>query len=301
MLDRSDAVLTSLQPRASRLRVVRGLEQFATTKPLGAISAVTVIVLILIAIFAPIVAPYKPDRSFTDNVLAGPSAKHWFGGDNNGRDVFSRIVYGTRISFQVGFGSVLLGTTVAAVIGLVSGYLGGAVDLFIQRIVDMFMAFPSLILLLLIVAVFGQGLDKVIYAIALSLAIAPSRVVRGAVIVERGKTYVEAARVLGAGPLRILSRHILVNVLPVIIVIASLAVGAAILIEAGLSFIGLGVPPPAVSWGRMIGAPEARSYFIVAPWLAIFPGLALSVTIWSLNMLGDAIRDVLDPRLRGMH
>jgi peptide/nickel transport system permease protein len=259
---------------------------------------VVIVALVLIAVFAPIVAPYSPNKSFADALFKGPSAKHLFGGDNIGRDVLSRVIYGARASLQVGLISVLIGIAGATVIGLVSGYVGGWIDLVLQRLIDIFMGFPSIILLLLIVSVFGRSLQNTILAISLFLVFSPSRVIRSAVLVEREQPYVLAERSLGATGLRILLRHVLVNLIPLIIVMVSIAIGGAILIEAGLSFLGLGVPPPAVSWGRMVGS-DSRVYFSKAPWLAVFPGIALSLTIFAFNMLGDALRDHLDPRLRG--
>lgn len=291
-------VISTLQDRSPAVtRRMSAVKKFAVSKPIGALSAVTIVLLIVVAVCAPVLAPRDPLRSYSDAVFAHPNRHYIFGGDNVGRDVFSRVIYGARVSLWVGFTSALIGITLASIIGLTSGFVGGKVDVVIQRIVDVFMAFPSLILLLMIVAVFGSGMRNVIISIAIFLAVAPSRVIRSAVLVERNKQYVLAEQALGASPLRILVRHVLINVLPVVIVSASISIGAAILIEASLSFLGLGVPPPAISWGRMIGG-DARSFFIVAPWLAIFPGIALSLTIFSFNMLGDALRDLLDPQLR---
>jgi peptide/nickel transport system permease protein len=269
-------------------------------KPLGTWGGAFVIVLlVLIALAAPVIAPYDPNKQRAEALFAEPSLAHPFGGDNNGRDVLSRVMYGARISLLVGLTSVALGTTAATVIGMVSGYLGGWVDMIIQRIVDSFMAFPGLVLLLLYVAVFGPGLRNTILAIALFLVFAPSRVVRSAAIGLKQNVYIEAARALGASDRRILLRHILPNLMPVVIVIASIGVGGAILTEASLSFLGLGIPPPSVSWGYMLGGAGARASFLKAPWVAIFPGLVLALTVYAFNMFGDALRDVLDPRMRG--
>ncbi len=269
-------------------------------KPLGTWGgAFVILILVVVAVGAPVIAPYDPNAQVADALFAPPSLAHPFGGDNNGRDVLSRVIYGARISLLVGLTSVALGTTAATLLGMVSGYLGGWIDIVIQRIVDSFMAFPGLVLLLLYVAVFGPGLQNTIFAIALFLVFAPSRVIRSATLGLTQNVYIDAARTLGASDLRILLRHILPNVMPIVIIIASIGVGGAILTEASLSFLGLGVPPPSVSWGYMLGGAGARASFLKAPWVAIFPGVALSLTVYAFNMFGDALRDVLDPRLRG--
>ena len=269
-------------------------------KPLGTWGGAFVIVLlVVVALAAPLVAPYDPNQQEAEALFAPPSLRHPFGGDNNGRDVFSRVVYGARISLLVGLSAVALGTTAATLVGMVSGYVGGWVDIILQRVVDSFMAFPGLVLLLLYVAVFGPGLRNTILAIALFLVFGPSRVLRATTLGLKQQVYIEAARTLGANDVRILTRHILPNLLPVVIVVASIGVGGAILTEASLSFLGLGIPPPSVSWGYMLGGAGARASFLKAPWVALFPGLVLSLTVYAFNMFGDALRDVLDPRLRG--
>lgn len=269
-------------------------------KPLGTWGgAFLVLVFVVVALGAPWIAPYDPNVQQADALFAPPSLAHPFGGDNNGRDVFSRVIYGARISLLVGITAVALGTTAATIIGMVSGFMGGWVDMVMQRIVDSFIAFPGLVLLLLYVAVFGPGLRNTILAIALFLVFAPSRVIRATTLGLKNQVYVEAARTLGASDARILYRHILPNLVPVVIVIATIGIGGAILTEASLSFLGLGIPPPSVSWGYMLGGAGARASFLKAPWVAIFPGLALSLTVYAFNMFGDALRDVLDPRLRG--
>jgi peptide/nickel transport system permease protein len=282
-----------------RLAVLpQALGRWCGRYPLGAFGAAVIVLVILMAVFAPAIAPYSPNKSFADALFKGPSAQHLLGGDNIGRDVLSRVIYGSRVSLEVGLFSVAVGTLGATLLGLLSGFAGGWLDMTLQRVIDMFMAFPSIVLLLLIVAVFGPSLRNTILAISLFLVFAPSRIIRSAVLVEREQPYVLAERSLGATQSRILFRHIFVNIVPLVIVMVSIAIGGAILIEASLSFLGLGVPPPAVSWGRMIGS-DARAYFLKAPWMAIFPGAALSLTIFAFNVLGDALRDQLDPRLRG--
>jgi peptide/nickel transport system permease protein len=264
---------------------------------MGGFAAALVCGVILTAIFADHIAPYDPMVGSPNDVFLPPSRKHLFGTDNVGRDVLSRVIFGARISLVVGVASVALGTACGAVIGLLSGFVGGRFDMFVQRVIDVLMSVPGLVLLLLIVAVFGAGMRNVIFAIAFFLATGPSRIVRGAVLVERDREYVIAARMVGASGLRIMVRHVLPNVVPVVIVGASVGVSTAILTEASLSFLGLGVPPPSVSWGRMIGG-DARTFFLVAPWLALFPGAALSMTVFGFNILGDTVRDLVDPRMR---
>lgn len=274
--------------------------RMAREKPLGTWGGAAVILLFMVmAIGAPVIARVDPNRQDADALFVSPSIEHPFGGDNNGRDVFSRVVHGARISLLVGISSVLLGTTAATLLGMISGYAGGWVDAVLQRVVDSFMAFPGIVLLLLYVAIYGPGLQNTIFAIALFLVFAPSRVIRATTLGLKQNVYIEAARTLGASNTRIVLRHIFPNLVPVVIVIASIGIGGAILTEASLSFLGLGIPPPSVSWGYMLGGSGARSSFLKAPWMAIFPGAALSLTVYAFNMFGDALRDILDPRLRG--
>ena len=280
----------------------RSLLEVARRKPLGTAGAVVTLVLIFSAIFAPLIAPFDPyDFNLTEGGLPirqqAPNGEFLFGTDALGRDVFSRIIYGSRVSLMVGFLSVALGVTVGTAIGLASGYWGGKVDQILQRIVDTFMAFPGIVLALAVVAVLGQSLFNIILVIAIVIAPGSSRVVRGAVLAIKENIYIEAARSIGASDLRIAPRHILPNVVAPIIILATVWVGNAIVIEAALSFLGLGTPPPTPTWGGML-AGEGQRNLENAPWLAIFPGLAISIVVLSFNMLGDALRDVLDPRLR---
>jgi peptide/nickel transport system permease protein len=220
------------------------------------------------------------------------------GSDNLGRDIWSRVVYGARISVTVGFGAVLIANVLAAGIGITSGYLGGKYDLCVQRVVDAWQSFPFLVVILSIMAVLGPGLLNIIIALGFLGAANASRVVRGATVSVAQNVYIEAARALGAGHLRVMARHILPNVAATIIVWATIGLGAFILAESALSFLGFGVPPPYPSWGGMLSG-SGRSFFSQAPWMAIYPGLAISLAVFGFNMLGDALRDVLDPRLRG--
>lgn len=278
-------------------RQVRALWRFAREQPLGAISALLIAMLTLTAVFAPVIAPYSATAR-AGEALIGPSSSHWMGTDNFGRDEFSRIILGSRSAMTVGLGVAAIGTLGALITGLVSGYFGGVVDLVIQRLVDGIMALPSIVVVLGVLSFVGGGELSVTLLLGLLFAPSSSRIIRGAVMTVANATYVEAARAMGTPMSRILLRHVLPNVFAPAMVVATLAVGNAILAVAALSFLGFGITPPTPSWGGMLSA-EGQSYMEVAPWLAIFPGIAISITVFSFNMFGDALRDVLDPRLRG--
>jgi peptide/nickel transport system permease protein len=280
------------------VRVSKGLLKFVRAKPLGAIGAVIILLMVIAAVFAPVIARHDYAKINPRNRLEGPSAQYWFGTDQIGRDMFARIIYGARVAIGVGLTSTILGVGVGALIGLVSGYFGGKLDSVLMRIVDAMQAFPGLILAMALVAVLGYGLEKAFIAIALTLIPRPARVVRGSVLAARAMPWVEAARTVGCGDARIIFRHIMPNVFAQIIVLASLVLGIAILIEASLSFLGLGVQPPTPAWGSMLSGAGAQ-YFETAPRLAILPGVAISLAVFAFNLFGDALRDVLDPRLRG--
>lgn len=271
-------------------------------KPLGAVSAVVILGLLAVAILAPLLAPRDPyalnlnERGLPIR-MQGPTAAFPLGTDPLGRDVLSRIIYGTRVSLVVGFASVILGTTLGTVLGLLSGYWEGRLDSVIQRAVDTTMAIPGIVLALAVMSVLGQSLTNIILVIALVIAPGASRVVRGAVLAVKQSTFVDAAQALGASPGRIVTRHVLPNVFAPILVIATVWLGNAIVIEAALSFLGLGTPPPTPTWGAMLSG-EGRRNLETAPYLAIFPGVAISVVVLAFNMLGDALRDLLDPQLR---
>ena len=283
-------------------RVWHHVASVVQRKPLGAASAVVILALFAVAVLAPVLAPYDP-YDFNLNAaglplrMQPPTTAFPLGTDPLGRDVLSRIIYGSRVSLIVGFASVILGTAVGTALGLLSGYLEGQVDYVIQRAVDTTMAIPGLVLALAVVSVLGQSLTNVIVVIAVVIAPGASRVVRGAVLALKQQAFIDAALALGASPPRIIARHVLPNVFAPILVIATVWLGNAIVIEAALSFLGLGTPPPTPTWGAMLSA-EGRRNLETAPHLAIFPGLAISVVVLAFNMLGDAIRDVLDPRLR---
>jgi peptide/nickel transport system permease protein len=255
-------------------------------------------VFFIVAIFAGLLAPYGFNEQFRTEFLDPPSLGHWFGTDNIGRDIFSRIIYGARITMLVGVVGSATSLVVSVVIGLPSGYFGGKFDIILQRFIDAWLVFPGLILLILLVAIVGPGLWNIVFILGLSYGLGGSRSVRGAVIGIRQNAYVDAAEATGASTIRILLRHLLPNVAPFLLVLVTTRMPGMMLAEAGLSFLGLGVPPPTPSWGGMLSG-AAINYMYAAPMLAIYPGAALSIVVFSSNMFGDALRDLLDPRLRG--
>ena len=277
---------------------MRSLWLFCRRKPLGAIGGTLVLGMIVLALFAHWIAPHSYDDSIRGARMKPPGAQFWMGTDNLSRDIWSRVVYGARVSITVGFGAVLLGNALATAIGITSGYFGGKYDMAVQRVVDAWQSFPFLVVILSLMAVLGPGMLNVILALGILGAAAASRVIRGATISVLQNAYIEAARAMGAGHLRIMLRHVLPNVAATIIILATIGLGGAILAESALSFLGFGVPPPYPSWGAMLSG-SGRSYMYRAPWMAIWPGAAISLAVFGFNMLGDALRDVLDPRLRG--
>jgi peptide/nickel transport system permease protein len=250
------------------------------------------------AIFAGFIAPYDPIAQKVSDSLHSPSSQYWFGTDRFGRDVLSRTIYGSRISMWVGFASVSLAASVGTLLGLLSGYCGGWVDNVISRIMDIFFSFPAILLAIAIAAMLGPGMNNALLAIAIVYSPLFSRVVRGSVLAERNKEYIEAARGIGASNRRVVGMHLLPNVLPPIIVQGSVTLSHAILMESYVSFLGLGIQPPQASWGSMLN--EGRAYLEAAPWISIFPGVAVMLAVLAFNLLGDGLRDVLDPRLRSV-
>ena len=267
-------------------------------KPLGTVGGIITLLLLLTGIFADLVAPYGMNETWVGGFLTPPSAKFWLGTDNLGRDMLSRIIYGARISVIVGLAAASLGTIVSAVIGIMSGYIGGKLDLIVQRAVDTWMCLPALIISMVLVIIMGASMWTIIIALAFTWGIPGSRVIRGAVISIRDNVYVEAARAIGCPTTRILTRHILPNVMATVIILFSIRVPGMVLAEASLSFLGFGIPPPDPSWGGMLSG-SGRQYMFMAPWMAIWPGLALAIVVYGINMFGDAVRDITDPRMRG--
>jgi peptide/nickel transport system permease protein len=260
--------------------------------------ALVFLIFVLAAVFAPILAPYGVNETSLYRRLQAPTSAFPFGTDHLGRDMLSRILIGGQLSMTVAVLTSALATLVSLVIGMTAGYFGGRVDMVTQRFVDAWMIFPDLIMLVVVISVLGPGVPQIIVVLGLLYGVGGSRIVRGAVMSIRETTYTRAAQTIGASSLHILLRHVLPNIAPVVILLFTSRIGAVILAEAGLSFLGLGVPPPAPTWGGMLSG-TGRSYMYVAPWLAIVPGLCLTLVVFSINVFGDALRDLIDPRMRG--
>jgi peptide/nickel transport system permease protein len=271
--------------------------KFIRQRPLGAIGAAIVLVMAVLAATAGVIAPYDPLETDYAAMLAAPDAKHWLGTDAFGRDVLSRVIYGSRTALMVGLGASLLGASIGSLIGVASAYFAGRTDLIVQRVMDVFFAFPVIILALAVVAVLGTGAGNVILAIAAPMIPRCARVVRSSALAVREMPYVDAARAAGFGSGRIILRHMLPNVMAPILIMATAFLGEAILLEASLSFLGLGVQEPTAAWGLMLRG-AAVQFAESAPWMAIFPGLAITLAVFGFNLFGDSLRDALDPRLR---
>src|SRR5947208_6861204 len=278
-------------PRAAALTL-----RFAREKPPRTIGGVIILGLLVMAVFADRIAPYAYDESIAR--MKPPSARFWIGTDNLGRDIWSRVVYGARISVTVGLASGALATSIATAIGISSAYVGGAYDIVVQRVVDAWLSFPGLVIVLSLMAALGPGLLNLILALSVLGAAGASRVIRGSTLSLMQNPYIEAARAIGAGHARVILCYVLPNVMATILILATIGLGTVILAEAGLSFLGFGIPPPYPSWGGMLSG-SGRTFMYYAPWMALFPGVAISLAVFGFNMLGDALRDVLDPRLRG--
>jgi peptide/nickel transport system permease protein len=287
-------------PAATRRQgsVGSALWRFIRKKPLGAAGGVLIAVMVLTAVFAEVLATHDPIATDAAHTLAPPSAEHWLGSDHLGRDIYSRIVHGARVSLIVGLASTLLGSVLGGVIGLLSGYIGGKTDLVAQRVLDILQGLPLLVLALVMSASLGPSIENVVIAISIPIIPRAARVIRSSVLTIREMQYVEAAGAVGVSHLRIAFRHILPNTMGPFIVLCTAQLGSAILVEATLSFLGLGVPEPYPSWGRMLSV-SAAEYAQKAPHLVLFPGIAISLAVFGSNLLGDALRDTLDPRLRG--
>lgn len=290
---------------AARPGLGPALATFARRKPLGVIGGVILVVLVATAILGPAIAPFDPYETHVPYKYAGPGTiyeptgqRFWLGADQLGRDTLSRLIYGARVSLYVSLVSVGVGVTLGAFVGIVSAYFGGAVDLVVQRAVDSLMAFPAIILALAIVALAGVSLRNVILALIVLLAPAAARVVRAQALAVKEMDYIQAARAAGAGPWRAIFQHMVPNCAAPYIVFATANLGYAVVVEAALSFLGVGTPPDVPSWGGMLSI-TGQKYVEVSPWLVVFPSVVVSLTVFGFNLLGDALRDVLDPRLRG--
>ena len=271
--------------------------RFTRQRPLGALGAAIIVIMIVAAVLAGFVAPYDPLTTDYASMLQAPSSFHWFGTDSFGRDVFTRILYGSRTALWIGFASSFLGATLGGIIGVTSAYFGGKIDLVLQRFMDLLLSFPLVILALVVVSLLGSGMTNVIFAITVPMVPRCALVVRSSALALREMPFVEAARALGSGPLHIIIRHMMPNVMAPYLIMLTAFLGQAILLEASLSFLGLGVTEPQAAWGLMLRG-AAVEFAERAPWMAIYPGLAISLSVFAFNLFGDSLRDALDPKLR---
>jgi len=290
-------VLSELVEAPPPHRWLAATVEFCRRRPLGAVGAVIVVLNLAVALSAGALAPYDPLTTDYGAMLGSPGRAHWLGTDAFGRDVLSRIAYGSRTAMLVGFACAVLGATLGTVIGVTSAYFGGKVDLLVQRIMDVFLAFPLIILALAVVSILGNGIVNVIPAIAIPMIPRAALVTRSSALAIREMPYVDAARAAGFRHRRIILRHMLPNVMAPFLILLTAFLGQAILLEASLSFLGLGVAEPTPAWGLMLRG-AAVQFAETAPWMAIFPGLAISLAVFGFNLFGDSLRDALDPRLR---
>jgi len=290
-------VVADVPEARRRSRWWAAVRDFCRRRPLGAIGAVVVALNIVVGLTANVISPYDPLATDYGAMLARPSMAHWLGTDAFGRDVLSRILYGSRTAMIVGFACAFVGATVGAVIGVASAYFAGKIDLLIQRVMDIFLAFPLIILALAVVSILGTGMTNVIMAITIPMIPRAALVTRSSALAIREMPYVDAARAAGFRHVRIIMRHMLPNVMAPYLIMLTAFLGQAILLEASLSFLGLGVSEPTAAWGLMLRG-AAVQFAETAPWMAIFPGLAISLAVFAFNLFGDSLRDALDPRLR---
>jgi peptide/nickel transport system permease protein len=293
---RADLATATAEPAASA-RWWAAVRDFARRRTLGAVGAVVVLIMIVVAIFAGPLAPYDPLAVDFGAMLTKPSAAHWLGSDAFGRDVLSRLIYGSRTALLVGFGAALLGATLGAVLGVGSAYFGGRVDLYLQRLMDIFLSFPLIILALALVAILGNSIPNLIMAITVPMIPRAALVIRSSALTIREMPYVDAARAAGFGHARIILRHMLPNVVAPYLIMLTAFLSQAILAEASLSFLGLGVQEPTPAWGLMLRG-AAVDFAEAAPWMGLFPGLSISLAVFAFNLFGDSLRDALDPKLR---
>jgi peptide/nickel transport system permease protein len=289
-----DSLARARRPRARWLQAVL---DFTRQRPLGTIGAVIILVMSVVGLSAQWLAPYDALQTDYGAMLAAPNGLHWLGTDAYGRDVLSRIVFGSRTALIVGLGASFIGATFGALIGVASAYFGGRIDLIVQRVMDVLISFPLIILALAVVAILGTGLENVIFAIAIPMIPRCARVVRASALAVREMPYIDAARAAGFRDSRIVLRHMLPNVMAPYLIMLTAFLGQAILLEASLSFLGLGVQEPVAAWGLMLRG-AAVDFAEAAPWMAIFPGVAISLAVFGFNLFGDSLRDALDPRLR---
>ena len=280
-----------------RARWLAAIRDFARHRTLGAVGAVVVLVMLVFAVFAGVLAPYDPVAVDFGAMLAAPNSTHWLGTDAFGRDVLSRLIYGSRTALLVGFGAALMGATFGAILGVGSAYFGGLVDLYLQRLMDIFLSFPLIILALALVAILGNSIPNVIMAITIPMIPRAALVIRSSALTIREMPYVDAARAAGFGHVRIILRHMLPNVVASYLIMLTAFLSQAILAESSLTFLGLGVQEPTPAWGLMLRG-AAVDFAEAAPWMALFPGLSISLAVFAFNLFGDSLRDALDPKLR---
>ena len=297
MSDATGIPLPVIEPKR-RSRLADFFIRLVKEKPLGTASGIIILIWILVAIFADVLTPYPPDEMHLADRLQGSSAQYLLGTDHIGRDFLSRLILGGRLSILFGLSITALSTVISTLIGGTSGFLGGKFDIIVQRVVDAWIVFPGLLILITIMSIVGRGIPQIILVLGISGGIGGGRLIRSAVIGIKENDYFLAARAIGSPSTATLMRHVLPNIMPVVIIIFSITVGGVILSLASLSFLGFGLPPGSPDWGSLLSG-EGRKYMEQAPWLALWPGLCLTIVVYCLNMLGDAMRDLLDPRLRG--
>ena len=281
-----------------RNALVSFLVRLVREKPLGLVGGVIVLILLFTGVFADVLAPYEGDEIHVVDRMTGPSLKYLLGADQLGRDILSRLIHGARVSVIIGLSANITAIVVAAIIGVPSGYLGGKLDMILQRFVDAWMSFPSLLILLTVMSIVGRGVFQIVFVLGVMYGIGASRIVRSAVINIKENDYFLGAEAIGSTNARTVMRHIVPNIMPPMIIIFTIALGSMILWEASLSFLGFGLPPDVPSWGGMLSH-EGRLYMEQKPSLALYPGICLTVVVYGINVFGDAMRDLLDPRLRG--
>lgn len=289
--------VTASAPLAPRVTFGEGVRTFIRTKPLGAAGAAVILLMLVVAFLAEALAPYDPYRGDYGLQFARPSVAHWLGTDEFGRDVLSRIMYGARIALFVGFTASFAGCSLGALLGVLSAYWGGKVDLLLERLMDILLAFPQLILALAIASILGPAVQNVVVAITIPIVPRVARVVRAAALSVKENVYVEAVQALGASRPRVVAQHIIPNIVAPYLIMLTAQLGGAILAEAALSYLGLGAAEPTPSWGLMLSG-SAATYAEKAPWIAVFPGIAISLGVFGFNLFGDSLRDALDPKLR---
>jgi peptide/nickel transport system permease protein len=291
------AVLTDVAAAEPAPRWLDGPREFVRRRPLGTLGAAFIVLMAAVALLAPLLATHHPLATDYAAMLSPPSGQHWLGTDAHGRDVYSRLLYGSRTALTVGLVSSIIGATLGAILGVASAYFGGWLDLILQRVMDVFLSLPLIILALSVVVILGTGPTNVILAITIPMIPRCALVVRSSALAIREMPYVDAARAAGFGHLRIIFRHMLPNVMAPYLIMLTAFLGQAILLEASLSFLGLGVQEPTAAWGLMLRG-AAVEFAETAPWMGIFPGLAISLAVFAFNLFGDSLRDALDPRLR---